>query len=404
MATKGGYNTYVNECAYENQSFYFEKGQDARICAELRMLGSKRVLIISSETVSSYKNVVDFIHKIEAEGFRTFFYTRRSTYSSSSDISGAASVYREFNCDTIVVFGGSIDIFCAKMVSGMVVNNIKEPSELSGYGKLKKDISVLCCVGMDNSTAISSNIAEFRDEKTGRWVTVLSNYLVPQIAVVDTDIAMRTYTKDSISSALDSLVTAVECSLMPINVYNPVHKACAHDAISLVADNLMNMKKYPDDAFLRKKVATAGIYAGTAVRSFGLGYAHILTNVLKTRYGPEYDTYYPHIMSNLLEGTFELVKGEISRIYNELVKDEVRPCLPGYESHLVRYYNEHESARAFIEILKGFYRAANPDAPWRLNIDQNHVAGICEEVRATAAEFGQDMIDLALLQKIVTTL
>ena len=404
MATKLGYNTYANECAYEPQSFYFDKGQDARICAELRMLGSKRVLIISSETVATYKNVVDFVHKIESEGFRVFFYTRRSTYSSSADIMGAASVYREFNCDTIVVFGGNIDIFCAKIVSGMVVNNIKDPAEIAGYGKLKKDISVLCCVGMDNSSAIASNIAEFRDEKTGRWVTVLSNYLVPQIAVIDTDIAMRTYTKDSISSALDSLVMALECSLMPITVYDPVHKACAHNAISLVADNLIRMKNSPDDGFVRKKVATAGIYAGTAVRMFGLGYAHVLTHVLKTRYGPEYGRYYPYIMSSLLDGTFELVKGELSKVYSGLVRDEVRPGVPGFEGHLVRYYTEHESARAFINMLKDFYYAANPDAPARLTIDQDHIPGICDEVKATGLEFGLDMIDVALLQKIVFSL
>ena len=399
MASKGNYITYAQGLNYEPQSLYLEPGQAGRISVELKTLGTKRILVMSKAAYLTNRNVMDFTGKLEEEGFRVFTYNLKMNYSSSRDIKDAAAEYRSLNCDTIVVIGGGEEIFCAKMVSAVAINNMKDPVEAEGYGKIKKDISVLCCVGMDNSTAISSNIAEFRDENTGRWVTVISDYLVPQIAVIDTNIAMRTVTQVSLASAFDSLAMGMECILSTAGDFNPSYMACAYSAISLVTDNLLDMKANPDDGFLRKKIAVAGIYAGMAVRTTGFGYAHLTAHSLKTMYGPDHGKYYCRILGRFLRESFEYTKPRLAMIYDSLVKNEVRPGSAVIKDTPEPLYNVDDSAKALLDLMDNLYHAAIPEEPPLPQIPPKELRTVCDSIKTQAAEFGLLRFDEQLITR-----
>lgn len=405
MASKvSNYITYARDLEYEPQSLYLECGQAARICVELKTLGTKRILIMSKASNLTGKNVTDFISKFEEAGFRIFNYNIKYNYSSSADITAALNDYRGYNCDTIIVFGGGEEIFCAKMVSAMAINNMKDPVEAEGYGKIKKDISVLCCVGMDNSTAISSNIAEFRDENTGRWVTVMSEYLVPQIVVIDTDIAMKTITQVSLCSAFDSFAMGLECCLSPASDGAPAYRACAINAVSLVADNILDMKDNPDDGYLRKKIAIAGVYAGMAVRATGFGYAHLTTHTLKTLLGPDHGKYYFRILAKFLERSLTYSGPRLAQVYDKLVRDEIRPGYPGLNGTLEPHYTMESSSRAFVETMNRLYEAAVPNDQPLPQIPGSEVKSISDSLRSQAAEFGLLRFDDELLTGIIESL
>lgn len=398
------YITYSRTLTYEPQSLYLECGQGNRICSNLKDLGTKRILVMSRDEYLKARNVVDLISKLEESGFRVFNYVIKQRYSSSTDIVAALDDYLGFNCDTIVVFGGGAEIFCAKMVSAMALNNMKDPSEAEGYGKIKKDISVLCCIGMDNSTAISSNIAEFRDENTGRWVSVISNYLVPQIAVVDTDIAMRTFTRVSLTSALDTLAMGIESCLSPASVYDAGYKACARNAISLIIDNVVAMKEQPDDGFLRKKIAVAGIYAGMGARMSGFGYSHLAIHALKSRFGPDLGKFYCRVLSRFLKESFGLTKYELADIYNNIVRDEVRPGFAVMNGVPEPLYSVDSAAEALIKLLDDLYKAVVRDEPDFPSIPKASIHDICEEVRLEAEKFGLVRLDEELITRTLENL
>lgn len=404
MASVNNYITYSRDLEYEPQSMYLECGKGKKICAELKNLGTKRVLIMSREENLRGKNVIDLISNLDEFGFRHFTYNIKQKYASSTDIVSALDDYLGFNCDTIIVFGGGEEIFCAKMVSAMAVNNMKDPVEAEGYGKFKKDISVLCCVGMDNSTAISSNIAEFRDDNTGRWISVFSNYLVPQIAVVDTDIAMWTVTGVSVTSAMDSLAMGIESCLSPAATSSPSYKACARNAISLVVDNALAMKEQPDDGYLRKKIAVAGIYAGMGVRMSGFGYSHLTIHALKSRFGPELSKFYCRVLSRFLKESFGLTKYELADIYNNLVRDEVRPGLEVIGGVPEPLYSVDSAAEALIDLLDKLYLAAVPKQSDFPKIATDVLKEMCAEVRTEAEKYGLVRLDDELIMRTLENL
>ena len=59
------YLTYSRTLTYEPQSMYLECGQGNRICAELKSLGTKRVLVLSRAEYLKSKNVEELINKLE---------------------------------------------------------------------------------------------------------------------------------------------------------------------------------------------------------------------------------------------------------------------------------------------------------------------------------------------------
>ncbi len=404
MSKNNNYLTYAASCEYEPQELFLDGNQTADICMKLSELGARRILLMRPDSIATLKKVAEFSSKLEKANFRIFTFSRRNQYPSSNDIYKAYSLYMEYNCDTIVVFGGEADIYCAKMVEAMAVNGVKDPSLFAGYNKIKKDISLLCCVGMDNSSAISSSFAEFKDENTGEWITVQSSFLIPQIVVIDTDIAMRTYTTDSVTSALDSLAMAIEAFLSPACMFQPLYKATAMTSINLVLSNLIEMKDHPDDGYLRRKIAMAGVYAGTATRMTGLGYAHIAVHSLYSKYKIEFGKLYVKIMTALIREALESIIDPLSELYDYLVENEVHTGIAGAEGVPVKMYSKKESAEAFVALIESLYNTVVIDEPEVPEISDRDVKNIADMIKTTAEDYGLTILSTAVIENVIKSL
>lgn len=300
MASGSRYIKYASKNETEPQSIYLESGSAYKVVDELRSLGTRRILLICDKSVRKYKNFEDLASFYASSGFRLFYYYRNDHILSDLDIREGLRVYNEFNCDTIITAGGADDINCGKLVAAAAINPVKDPVEFEGVDKIKRDISVLCCIVTDNSEACSSSIAEFRDTASGRWITCVSRFLVPQIAVIDTDFSIRTEPSVCESTALLSLASAIEAYLSPISGQTPQYKADALNSCINIFDNVEKMSNNPSDTYLRRVCSVGGMYAGLAMRKTGLGEAHILMHRLASRYSTDHAAGFNRIFPRFL--------------------------------------------------------------------------------------------------------
>ena len=285
MASGKNYTKYASSIEYEPQSIYLASGSAYEVMDELISLGTRRILVICTKSVHKYRNVTELISKFEAKGLRTFIYERGDGILRSGDVIRGLSVYKEFNCDTIVTVGGSYDIDCGKLISAMAINEAKSPSDLIGVNNIKKDMSVVCCIVMDNSTAVSMASAEFFDENNKEWQVALSAYLIPQMIVIDTDLAMRTSATVVLDRALTSLGIAIESYIYLSAMSEDAYRADAANACLQLFKYIPKLIEDPDDSYFRRQVAVGGVYAGTAERYMGIGLAHLVTHELISLYG-----------------------------------------------------------------------------------------------------------------------
>lgn len=337
MANKS-YVRYSVGLKYESQSIYLRSGSSHSVMEELKSLGARRILLICTRSVRKYRNVNDLTKYLEDGGLRVFHFEKSEGALVERDTVRALDVYLEFNCDTIITVGGSYEIDCGKLVSAMATNEVRSPRDFVGLNKLRRDMSVLCCMVIDNSTAVSMSSAEFLDDEHV-WQVALSAYLIPQIVVVDTDIAMRTKVSVVSSRAVISLCTAIESALCTYKRMPGEYRADAINACMQLFKFIPLMMEDPDDSHYRRQVAAAGIYAGTAQRIVGLGPAHLILHEYISIHGISSEAVYVDAVCAMIENS----PPEMSALIAELV---------GVLGFTDKSADEAESARILISELR----------------------------------------------------
>ena len=312
------YIKYASEAEYEVQSYYLSSGSSYEVCGELEGLGTKRVLFVCSKPVSKYMNFSDLVAGFEKAGFRTFSFIRNEGKLLSSDILKGLHIYKEFNCDTIVAVGGAGEIDCGKMISAMHTNGVSNPGDLVGVDKLKKDISVLCCIVTDNSCAAATSYAEFFDETTSKWSVAMSAYLIPQVVVIDTDIAMRTDKSIALDCAITAFGVAVEAYLSSYASSYPEYRANAIDSCRSLIKYISLMMETPDESYYRRRMAVGGLSAGLSARMTGLGAAHIASHALMGKVKDIRSCVYLYILLNILAEADSVVISRAAQMGREL--------------------------------------------------------------------------------------
>lgn len=186
-----------------------------------------------------------------------------------------ARVYVEKGCDAIIAVGGGSVLDTAKGVNIVVSEEADDLMAFTGAGALKKRLKPLVAVPTTAGTGSEVTlVAVIADHEKSRKMAFTSYFLLPDIAVIDS--RMTRTLPDSITAltGMDALTHAVEAYTCLAK--NPISDACALEAISLIAGNLLKVVKTPDDKEGRLALATAATLAGMAFSNSMVGMVHTL--------------------------------------------------------------------------------------------------------------------------------
>ena len=384
----GDYLKYAKEAEYEPQALFLDSGDAFELEDELRRLGTRRILFLCNTVTVKFKGTSDLIGHYTDKGFRCFKYVRKEPFLNEVDVFGGLGVYKEFNCDTIITIGGTADIDCGKLVAAAAVNPVKELSEFAGLNKLKKDISVLCCIVTDNSASPTTLYAEYYDTKYEKWNLCMSSYLIPQIVVVDTDFSVRTEMAWALGSSFSALACAVEAYISPASMFNSPYRANAVNACYSIFTNIKKLKDDPDDSYARRLLSVGGLYSGIASRMFGLGYAHIITNYMISRYGVAFAAYHLPLLTKAMELYTEKCKEDLSDLAREL--------------HLCTMSSSVESAAStFVAGLRRICDMTEYNMP-KVDLSDSEITRIADDTRRDAANYGLYFFETKDLVQIMT--
>lgn len=301
MASKKKLVRYTRISDVDPQSLYLEEDARLHLIDELKAMGTRRILIVCDNSTRRLTPFDELFDCFDAEEFKVFIYCQTGNMLFDRDIEGGVKIYREYNCDTIVVIGGTAEIDCAKLIAACVNNPVKSVNQLVGTNRLVNDIPPICSIMTENCASSTTASAEFFDNETKQWRTVLSGYLIPHMVVIDTDFSDRVARETIISSALTALCVAIEAYITPQSDKFTEYRASAPIACSIIFKNLEKYCNNSSDAFLRKQIAVGGFYAGLSARKTGIGYAHIIMHVLINHYGIVHGTGFTKILALVLQ-------------------------------------------------------------------------------------------------------
>jgi alcohol dehydrogenase class IV len=202
----------------------------------------------------------------------------------------AIAAAREYRPDAILGLGGGSNMDLAKFVAAGVAH-AGQPSDFFGFDRVPGPVAPIIAVPTTSGTGSEvSHAAVLTDTANEMKVSMLSNYLRPNIAVVDPELTYSCPKQVAADSGIDALThaieayTAVDYTMMEEGLANktayegrfPLGETIAEKAISLVAKNLVDAVNDPDNLVARNEMALASTLAGIAFSNCGVALVHAL--------------------------------------------------------------------------------------------------------------------------------
>jgi alcohol dehydrogenase len=246
-----------------------------QIPEELKALESNRPLILSSRTISR-SGLLDIIENNYHEDMSTgALDTDIPPDSCLNTVSRLAELYRSNDCDSIVAIGGGSVLDTAKAVNILVSEGGNDLIKYSGAGALKKKLKPLILIPTTSGTGSEATIVSvISDIENQRKLLFLSPFLLPDVAVLDSRVTLSLPPALTAQTAMDAMTHAIEAYIGTGK--NPMSDSNAFEAVQLIAKNIVNVVKNPQDQDGRLALAVASNMAGMAFSNSMVGIIHTL--------------------------------------------------------------------------------------------------------------------------------
>ncbi|TRX75064.1 iron-containing alcohol dehydrogenase [Pseudomonas mangiferae] len=207
--------------------------------------------------------------------------------------------YREGGHDGLIGVGGGSALDIAKSVAAFA--GYDGPlADLFGVDQVPRKGPPLIAIPTTAGTGSEvTNVAILSDKAAQLKKGIVSDYLLPDVALVSPAMTLTCPRGVTAASGVDALVHAVEAYLS-LHA-SPITDALAIGAIRLIAGALPKAYANPNDLRAREDMATASLMAGMAFGNAGVGAVHALAYPLGGRFGIAHGVsnalLLPHVMA-----------------------------------------------------------------------------------------------------------
>jgi alcohol dehydrogenase len=243
---------------------------------ELTSRGARRPFVITDRGVRG-AGLVDVVAAATSSGGvpTSIVFDEVPQDSSTEVVSEVASLYRREGCDALLAIGGGSVIDTAKAVNILVSEGGDDLRRYSGTGVLARALKPLIVLPTTSGTGSEvTNVSVVKDSATGVKLAFQSQYLLPDVAVLDPRMTTGLPPFFTAATAMDAMTHAIEAYTCIGK--NPLSDAYALAAIDKVAKNVLRVLDTPTDREGRLELAIAATMAGIAFSNSMVGMVHAL--------------------------------------------------------------------------------------------------------------------------------
>ena len=197
-----------------------------------------------------------------------------------ADVEGAAAVYRERGCDSVIGFGGGSALDVAKIVRAAVSPAVKRWSELNWKdqpGPLPPFIAIPTTAGTGSEVGRSSVITFGTTKRV-----IFHPELLARLVVLDPEITTGLPPKLTAATGADAIVHCIESFTSP--VFHPLCDAIAIEGLRIGYQFLPRAVANGSDPEARGMMLIAASMGGIAFQK-DLGAVHSLSHPLSAHFG-----------------------------------------------------------------------------------------------------------------------
>ncbi len=345
---------------------------------ELSLLSARRPLIVTDQGVVGAGLLQVVVNGFAGSDAQIGAIFEDTPPDSSNEVVGeVAKLYRENRCDSLVAVGGGSVLDTAKAVNILVTEGGDDLLAYLGADVLKHPLKPLIAVPTTAGTGSEVTAAAvIANPKRQIKMPFTSQYLLPNVAILDPRMTLTMPPKITAATGMDTLTHAVEA--YSCKQRNPLSDAYAVAAINLVRESLLAAVKNGKDEKARYAMANASLLAGAAFSNAMVGAVHSMAHatggVCHVPHGVANAIYLPHGM--------EYNMPKVADLYAELL-------LPLAGTQVYLSTPEKNRAARSVQAVRDLNRAMNAECGMPITLKQAGVAkSKLEAIAATAINDG----------------
>lgn len=250
---------------------------------EMCQLGTQNPLIVTDRGVSDAGITAQITAQLRDQGIADLtVFDVITAEPEMAVVEACRDLFVQHQCDGIIAVGGGSAMDTAKAVA-VFVGDERPLSELFGEDQVASRRYPLICLPTTAGTGSEvTNISILADTEAQIKKGIVSNELLPDVAIVAPELTLSCPPSVTAASGIDALVHAVESYLS--NFATALTEPYSLAAITKIRASLERAYRQPDDLAAREEMATASLMAGLAFGNAGVGAVHALAYPLGGRY------------------------------------------------------------------------------------------------------------------------
>jgi alcohol dehydrogenase len=339
------------------------KGATQQLKEEAASLGIENPLIVTDEILER----IGVVEKLTSllEGLSYGVYTGVKPEPEVAIVEDCTNMFLSGKHDGLIALGGGSAIDIAKAVSGFA--GFDGPIDaLFGTDLVPRKGAPIIAIPTTAGTGSEvTNIAILSDTTAQLKKGIVSDYLLPDVAIVSPEMTVTMPQSVTAASGIDALVHAIE-AYISVNA-SPITDALALGSMKMIAKYLPKAYANPNHMEARENMATASLMAGMAFGNAGVAAVHALAYPLGGRY------HIPHGVSNALLLPYVMEWNKIAS--TERFRD-IAEALGQNTSSL----SDSEAATSAVEAMRSLCEAVNiPKGLRSFNIPESDIRSMAED-------------------------
>ncbi|ENV90471.1 iron-containing alcohol dehydrogenase [Acinetobacter bereziniae] len=253
--------------------------QLAKYCHDLNM---SKVLILTDHGILNSGSLTPITNLLQQQHIEFSIYADITPEPEIEVVLQSKKFFEQDQYNGVIAIGGGSVIDTAKCIA--IYGNNHEPLE-SFFGENKVSQKGLPLIVLPTTAGTGSevtNIAILSDSKNQIKKGIVSDFLLPDVAIVAPEMTLSCPAHITAASGVDALVHAIE-SFISVNA-SPLTDALAIQSMKLIINALPKAYANPDDLQAHEDMANASLMAGLSFGNAGVGAVHALAYPLGGRF------------------------------------------------------------------------------------------------------------------------
>lgn len=256
------------------------KGAAQELAEQLSKLGVGNPFIVTDKGVRSSGTLTIITDQLSENSYA--IYDNIPPEPEVSVVQACVDAFQQGSHDGLVAVGGGSAMDTAKCVAVMAEHTGDLKSLFGENMVSQRSIPLIAIPTTAGTGSEVTNIAILSDPEAQIKRGIVSDFLLPDVAIVSPEMTLSCPRGVTAASGVDALVHAIEAYLS--NFSSPITDALAIKAMTLIIHALPKAFSEPQNLQAREDMATGSLLAGLAFGNAGVGAVHALAYPLGGRY------------------------------------------------------------------------------------------------------------------------